>query len=243
MIKRIAKLLIRYNASLPRMHLHDFEKWTTLRDVIRNLRINCVLDVGANIGQFASTLRAIGYSDHIISFEPSPYDFSILSQRFSGDLLWHGMNYALGESDSSIPFNYVENSTVLSSFNKLKPCNRTVQVIPVRVKRLDFIYNNILEGIENPRVFLKCDTQGYDYEVINGAQGIIEHILGIQSEIIVSSAYYENTMPYYKNLSKYDALGFTLMGMFAGAYDNKTKSVLEFDCIMARMKEYTNCSD
>ncbi|HDL01350.1 MAG TPA: FkbM family methyltransferase, partial [candidate division Zixibacteria bacterium] len=99
MIKQIAKLLIRYNANLPRQHFYEFVKWTTLRDVIRNLRINCVLDVGANRGQFASTLRDIGYSDHIISFEPSPHDFSILAQRFSGDLLWRGMNYALGERD------------------------------------------------------------------------------------------------------------------------------------------------
>lgn len=238
MIKHLAKFLIKHNAALPRSPLHDFLKWSTLRDVIRNLGINCVLDVGANRGQFASTLRAIGYCGHIVSFEPSPHDFSILSKQFIGDLFWRGINYALGETNCIMSFNYVEKSTFLSSFNRLKQCDRTVQVIPVQVRRLDSIYLDIINGIEHPRVFLKMDTQGHDYEVLHGSLGIIEHILGIQSEIIVSSAYYEHTTPYHYNLSKYESLGYTLMGMFECGLCNKTKAVLEFDCIMARMIEF-----
>ena len=41
-----------------------------LSDFIDNRRINLVLDVGANTGQFGQLLRRRGYAGQIISFEP-----------------------------------------------------------------------------------------------------------------------------------------------------------------------------
>jgi hypothetical protein len=43
-----------------------------LRRLIRRLDINCVLDVGAHVGQYVYLLREeIGFKGHIISFEPT----------------------------------------------------------------------------------------------------------------------------------------------------------------------------
>jgi FkbM family methyltransferase len=238
MMKQIGKLLIKHRTKLPRSYLTDFFKWTTLRSVLDNLNINCVIDVGANRGQFASTLRDIGYRGQIRSFEPLPGEFAFLSRRFKDDLYWRGINVALGKCEGVTNFNQVINSTELSSFNQLKPCDRSVRVIPVPVKRLDAIWEDVIEGIINPRVFLKCDTQGFDYEVISGAENVIGSILGLQSEIVVSSPYYEKTTPYHMNLAKYEQLGFSLMGTFDGAFCNKTGSVGEMDCILARTQKY-----
>jgi FkbM family methyltransferase len=238
MIKYISKHLIRLKARLPRTHLNDFVKWSTLCDVLEKLRINCVFDVGANRGQFASTLRATGYQGRIVSFEPLPGEFGILSHRFRSDSLWRGMNYALGDEDCVMPFHNVVESTALSSFHGLKTSNRPVQVIPVTVKRLDDVYGQLVADLPNPRVFLKCDTQGFDHKVVSGANGIIHHILGMQSEIVVSSPYYKDTVPYYENLAKYEALGFGLLGTFDGAFHGKANAVGEIDCIMARVSAY-----
>src|SRR5947199_61122 len=48
--------------------------WVLLRQqlliLFAALQINCVIDVGAHFGEYASFLRDIGYEDTILSFEP-----------------------------------------------------------------------------------------------------------------------------------------------------------------------------
>jgi FkbM family methyltransferase len=234
MFKSFAKLLIRNNFNLPRSAVSDVLRWTTLRDVLRAEGVNVVIDVGANSGQFASSLRSIGYSGHIISFEPSPIVFSALSKNFSTDLRWKGFNCALGSVPGTLPFNYVEGSTYLSSFLPLKPSNRSVKVVDVKVERLDAIFSKLTETVKTPRFFLKCDTQGYDYQVILGAEKIIDKISGLQSEITVDSDYYVGSLPYYKNLERYESMGFKLMGLFEGGRLAKSNRISEYDCIMVR---------
>ena len=52
-----------------------------LRDLLRALQINCVIDVGANRGQFASELRGLRFAGRIVSFEPVAREFTVLSER------------------------------------------------------------------------------------------------------------------------------------------------------------------
>ena len=56
-----------------------------LRKLFSHLQINCVLDVGANQGQYGRFLRQTGYQGWIISFEPSPADFQVLAERSAAD--------------------------------------------------------------------------------------------------------------------------------------------------------------
>src|SRR4051794_18567254 len=62
--------------------------------VLRMYRVNCVLDVGANRGQYATALRRAGYMGRIVSFEPVPDVFDELRRRAAGDPAWVAYPYA-----------------------------------------------------------------------------------------------------------------------------------------------------
>src|ERR1700722_9521358 len=90
-----------------------------LSDFIDNRRINLVLDVGANTGQFGQLLRRRGYAGQIISFEPVKEAFRELESAARGDDLWTTANLALGPSSGVMAINISKNSQ-FSSFNDLR---------------------------------------------------------------------------------------------------------------------------
>ena len=87
-----------------------------LRELLAHLDIDCVLDVGANAGQYHDFLRdRVQYDGPIISFEPVSHHIDALRERSRGDRDWHIEGYALGSSDGSMPINVMV-SDQFSSF-------------------------------------------------------------------------------------------------------------------------------
>jgi hypothetical protein len=72
-----------------------------LRALFERLDINCVIDVGANIGQYGSLIRRAGYAGRILSIEPIAEAYGALRQRARRDQHWQTMNIALGERDET----------------------------------------------------------------------------------------------------------------------------------------------
>jgi FkbM family methyltransferase len=60
----------------------------------KKLAIDCVWDVGGNIGEYGTELRLLGYKGLIISFEPDPSNFERLEKRSKKDSKWLAMNFA-----------------------------------------------------------------------------------------------------------------------------------------------------
>lgn len=68
-------------------------------ELIFNNKINLILDVGANQGQFALNMRKLGYKEKIISFEPLSSAYNILYNHSLKDDNWIALNFALGNFD------------------------------------------------------------------------------------------------------------------------------------------------
>src|SRR5215472_4351752 len=88
-------------------------------DLLHNLRIDCVLDVGANKGLFAQHVRMLGYKGPILCFEPLRADCDLISRLARRDPLWRVFNFALGSENAVRPFNVMSLpavGTMLSSF-------------------------------------------------------------------------------------------------------------------------------
>jgi FkbM family methyltransferase len=238
-IRRAGFRYIAAGNTIPRAkELQRFLDKGFLIGLLRQLEIDCVFDVGANRGQYAQSLRSIGYSGEIHSFEPIPGDFGKLKEAAAGDPAWHVHNCALGRAAGTSELNLVDSGgedTVFSSF--LSPAHamipQNVTRIEVQVRTLDDMACDIPALRDDRRkLFLKLDTQGYDIEVCEGAKAVMSRIRGLQSEISVVQIY-DDQPDYIEALQYYRGLGFSVMDL---AVVNRTANneVLEYDCIMAR---------
>ena len=68
-LKRAILKLIR-NSGFDVIRLNEESPVWRRKRLMQNTGINLILDVGANIGEFAQTMRAYGYAGRIVSFEP-----------------------------------------------------------------------------------------------------------------------------------------------------------------------------
>ena len=59
-----------------------------LRQILTQLGISAVFDVGAHIGEYATRLRNVGYRGKIVSFEPQTSAFAVLANKALDDPLW-----------------------------------------------------------------------------------------------------------------------------------------------------------
>ena len=154
-----------------------------IMDLIQLHEINLVLDVGGNKGQFAKPLRNEGYRGDIHSFEPVKATFGELQQASQADKKWFVHNFAMGDQQGQAEVN-VTKSSDFASF--LKPNdygekrfkkNKVEYTEVVDINTVDNFLKNDIEDLESKRVFLKTDTQGFDLQVVKGAEKSLRLIL------------------------------------------------------------------
>ena len=230
--KKLALKALATGISLPEGPIDRIIELTHLKQLIALLRINCVLDVGANQGQFATELRGIGFTGLIVSFEPLQREFAQLQKSFSRDPLWRGFQIALGAKRETAKINVIPHLTVMSSILQATGKWRQMETEDIQVERLDDIFESALGHVESPRVLLKMDTQGYDLNVFAGAHGCMKVIHALQSELSVIPAYKE--MPHYlEALAVYEQAAFELFNLSVVSRI-ATGGLQELNCLMKR---------
>jgi len=232
MLKSIALHLISSGWRVPHQaRLDRLQELVMLKHLLDSLGINCVVDVGANRGQYALELRGIGFDGHIVSFEPVHREFELLCKTFKGDFKWRGFRCALGSAERSAII-LVPRLTVLSSLLDPLREDPEAQREEIEVRRLDDLFQTLVAPVHNPRVLLKMDTQGYDIEVFKGAQGCLDAICALQSEISVQPLY--KAMPHYIDaLRTYEEGGFDLHDLTVVAR-TRSGGLQELNCFMVR---------
>ncbi|QIK66323.1 FkbM family methyltransferase [Nocardioides sp. HDW12B] len=208
--------------------------------VLRRLGINVVLDVGANRGQYGRALRAAGYAGRIVSFEPVPASAEVLEERTADDPDWQVHRCALGAEETTLDIHVGKGQGRLSSLlpasdfgREWNPRIDTTTTLAVPVRRLDGLLDEVLAGVEDPRIYLKLDTQGFDLQAFAGAGDRIDEVLAMQSEVSLVPLY--ESMPHVtEQLATYERAGFGLTGIFPVVRDGRTMRIIEFDAMMVR---------
>jgi hypothetical protein len=81
-----------------------------LREVLARYRIDMIVDVGANEGQFGAMMRKRGFKGDIHSFEPVKLTYDLLAKATAGDPHWTAHNMSLGRAPGGLVMNVSEKS-------------------------------------------------------------------------------------------------------------------------------------
>jgi FkbM family methyltransferase len=197
-----------------------------------------VLDVGANIGQYAAELRAGGYRNQIVSFEPLASAHAELSRRSAADERWQvAPRMALGDTETETEINVAGNSfsssllSMLDTHREAAPQAAFMGREKVRVRRLDSVAGDYVRPAQ--RYLLKLDVQGYESKVLDGAPETLSRAAAVQFEASLASLYQGEAL-FPELLERMLAAGFDLWSVSPEFTDLRTGRVLQVDCFFVR---------
>ncbi|MFN8370758.1 MAG: FkbM family methyltransferase [Bacteriovoracaceae bacterium] len=208
--------------------------------LINKYKIDLVIDVGANTGQFGTILRRAGYTKKIVSFEPLSEAFSKLKKNTKTDLQWEVHNYGLGNKSEKVEINVANNSqsssilSMLDSHINAAPESKYIKKETIKIETLDNIFDEIAK--KDNRIYLKVDTQGFEKQVVEGVRKNLNKITGIQLELSLIPLY-AGEDPLQKMVTFMDELGFTLMNLEPGFANPESGQLLQVDGIFFRESE------
>lgn len=211
-----------------------------LRKLFNYLEVDCVFDIGANEGQYAEMLRRkVGYQGLIISFEPIPRAAEIIRQKSIRDPKWVLVQGAVSDMDGEQQFN-IMNDSQFSSLSKPRHdevgifanMNKIQQSITVQTELLETAWRRLKAEHGFSRPFLKMDTQGFDYKIVQAGQSVIRNFVGLQSELAIRKLY-ADSIDFRDSIALYEQSGFS-MTAFVQNNEGVFPRLLESDCIMIR---------
>lgn len=221
----------------------DLVQWPgTSHDKMRSvlldrLGVDLIIDVGANVGQYAGLVRAFGYQGEIFSFEPMLAEYEQLSAAASRDPLWHTSRSAVGAEQGETTINVAGNSIsssllpMMDRHRAIAPNSKYVSQQVVPIARLDSLVEP--DYLAERTAFLKVDTQGYETMVLDGAKDILHLIAGIELEMSLVPLYDgQELMPAL--LDRLCRSGFRLTEISSGLNDRHTGETLQVDGIFTR---------
>jgi FkbM family methyltransferase len=206
---------------------------------LKNFGIDLVFDIGANNGQFAQELRAGGYSGRIVSFEPLSVAHSRLLQVSKTDSAWQvhsrcALGERLGEIELNISGNSVSSSILpmLEAHSSAAPESvyRGHELTPLTT--LDAIAPPYLENAQAP--FLKIDTQGYEWHVLDGALQTLPKVRGIYIELSLV-ALYEGQHLWRECIERLESQGFVLWSLQPAFIDPANGRTMQWDGLFFRL--------
>ena len=205
---------------------------------LNHVNTNIVFDIGANEGQFAQDIREFGYNGRIISFEPLTLAHKNLEKNAKSDATWdvHDRS-AIGNENGTITINISENSVsssilpMLEAHSKMSKKSQYTKTENIPLVKLDSIAPNYLLPWHN--LFIKIDTQGYESQVLDGADETLNEACGILCELSLIPLY-EGQAHWLEIVDRLEKKGFTLWALQNGFSDNKTGQILQMDGIFLK---------
>ncbi len=157
-------------------------------------KIHTVIDVGAHEGEFALNFNKEFKVEKIISFEPNSKVFKILNRNIFKHKNMYAVNFGVGSKEEKKLLN-INTESSSSTINELRTESNYYkkkfflinlfkgQIIKDRLEiniiKLDnYIYQNKIPSID----LLKIDTEGFEFDVLQGVNDNLKKIKAIYFE-------------------------------------------------------------
>ena len=185
---------------------------------LQPLGLRSVIDVGANVGQFATLAMAAFPAAQIHSFEPLPSVYQQLrafaAEKGNGRV--RAYNLALGEREGVVPMRakteWNLSSSLLKSTDTMHerwPNTRDETMIDVTLTTLDAFIAK--EGLSLPDLLVKLDVQGYEAQVLRGATATLRRARAVVLEVNIDPLY-EGQASFRELFGILDELGYHYAG-------------------------------
>lgn len=208
------------------------------QQLLRAAGVTTLLDIGANSGQYGTTVRHYGYRGQLISFEPLTRPFIELEQRAAPVEAWEVQRLAVGSHVGRIEIRISENDQFSSALPLSRiatdafPHARLVGSEEVDVVTIDDVIAS--RGIDPRRAGVKIDVQGFERDVLAGAQESLALIPYLEMELSPRPVY-EGQMVLDEALTVTRAAGLTLVLVENLTPTQRTGEALQFDGIFCRL--------
>ncbi len=221
----------------------EFSEYIMLKKFTKNYNSekSVLIDIGANEGQFMGAYLKFVPNQKIIAFEPIQTLALKLSKKYnylSDQIVIR--NQGVGDDNTTLFINKYKYSG-LSSFLPLsqigvedyKGKKMEVEIedrISVEVVKLDFLFSKI----ENVKYILKIDTQGFELNVLKGAQQLFNEtkIEAVIIELMFIKKY-EDSQKYYQVMDFLENNGMKLFDL-RGHFYNEHEELTEGNAIYVR---------
>jgi FkbM family methyltransferase len=227
----------------PKFSITSYKMLTELRR--QDLTFGVIIDVGANVGQFAIAATKVFPNAQIYSFEPQSKCCAQLRTNVKNSPNIEVFDYALGSESKPLSLNinrYSHSSSFLETteaHDNAFPNTKEVGIEEVRVERLDKIASSI--QFQSP-CLLKLDVQGFELAVIEGAKNVLDNI----DYVILEASFkplYEGEKLFLDLVLEMSRIGYRLLRPIGFLRDPLTAEILQADVLFARDSMGPECSD
>jgi len=202
-------------------------------------RVAVVLDVGANVGQYGDLVFSTGFEGTLISFEA----IEGVHRRLARHARQRSKSWivapccAVGSQRGSGQINISENevsSSLLPMHRKhveAAPESRYVEKQTVGIERLDVLVRDLLPPSGD--LLIKVDAQGYEMEVLKGAEELLPRTAAIQVELSLVPLY-DGAPGFVELINFIESKSFKLFSLVPGFKDKENGQLLQMDGFFVR---------
>lgn len=218
------------------LDLHRYRPSVDKLSYFKTFNFQTILDIGANTGQFACSIRQALPEAQIYSFEPLKSCFEALVASRGGDTRFKAFNYALGEKNEEVEMHksaYSPSSSILEmsqTHKELFPHTKEHTSEKIRIKRLDDVAQDLNLAKE---ILIKVDVQGFEDRVLAGGQQTFSLAKAVIMEVSFVKLY-EGQPSFDQLYTSLKKLGFEYKGSLEQKNDKHSGAVISEDSLFIK---------